>query len=656
MAGSFSDSDSEIEVVGTITEEEGNAKMKQMKKLHYAIRSNDIEYLSDNLGSLSAFVNSPFDFGDRTSPIYLAVNVEHFEVLKMLIAAGFGVDVGTKSPLYHASLRGRAEVVKMLLGAGADPDKARTDTGSTPLYGASSYGHAEVVKMLLGAGVDPNKARTDTGDTPLNGASSYGFAEVVKILLGARADPNKATTDNGTTPVFMASQEGFAEVVKILLDAGADPNKATTDDGQTPVYTASRSGYAEVVKMLLGAGANPNKTLTTVDGQTPLYGASRSGHTEVVKILLGAGADPNKATADNNITPLSWACHRADANMVEMLLDANADPNIAMTDDGMTPLMWSVLQALDDAALAVVQLLAMAGADLAQDDSSNETAAMKAQHQNLPKTVAWLNSVANLNQVQIIVALGREDVLRKILRRGEIDLFSPRAQGTPSITELAAAVRPSMKRLVTEAKLVWAPVRHGLFHPAHRSTVYCILLVARRAPNRLGLGREWIRMIPTEIWFIIIEWLGRVGWPNEGRQALLQFPSPGSVNVRASTDFSDPNNLGRIGVANVLPGEYLFSPDVAAEFEDFMVYAKDQRRRIDTTLKNAKTLRRAMDDIIKAAKEIKSGIQSGDEEKRKLRYKCEETIKRLQTVNGFTKKMQGVFLEEHRVVEDLMGV
>jgi hypothetical protein len=165
-------------------------------------------------------------------------------------------------------------------------------------------------------------------------------------------------------------------------------------------------------------------------------------------------------------------------------------------------------------------------------------------------------------------------------------------------------------------------------------------------------------MIPTEVWFIIIEWLGRMGWPNEGRQALLQFPSPGSVNVRASTDFINPNNLGRIGVANVLPGEYLFSPDVAAEFEDFMVYAKDQRRRINTTPtpKNAKTLRRAMDDIIKAAKKIKSGIQSRDEEKRKLRYKCVETIKKLQNVNGFTKTMQGVFLEEHRVVEDLMGV
>lgn len=696
MAGSSSDSDSEIEVVGTMTAEERNAKREQMTTLHYAIDSNDIKYLSDNLGSLSAFVNSTFDSEDGTSPIYLAAKIGNLKALEMLIRAGFNVNVGTRSPLEGVSKETPkvVEVVKMLLEARADPDKANRSDGTTPLITASTNGRAEVVKMLLGAGADPNKATTDTGDTPLFGASCYGHAEVVKILLGAGADKDKATTDDGQTPVYAASRSGRAEVAKILLDAGADPDKATTDIGATPLFITSQQSHTEVVKVLLGAGADPDKATETnatplsaasfrghaevvkilldagadpdkartdlPEGQnvTPLFLASQDGHPEVVKMLLGAGANPNKARAIDNMTPLGWACQRADANMVEMLLDANADPNIATTDNGTTPLIQSVSQASDDQALDVVQLLAMAGADILHVDVGNKTAAMRAQDRNLPKTVAWLNSVANLNQVQIIVALGREDVLRKILGRGEIDLFSPRAQGTSSITELAAVKGDSMKRLVTEAKLKWSPVRHGLFHPAHRSTVYCILLVAWRAPNRLGLGRDWIRVIPTEIWFIIIEWLGRVGWPNEGRQALLQFPSPGSVNVRASTDFSDPNNLGRIGVANVLPGEYLFSPDVAAEFEDFMVYAKDQRRRIDTTptLKNAKTLRRAMDDIIEAANEIESGIRSRDEEKRKLRHKCEETIKILQTVNGFTKKMQGVFLKEHRVVEDLMGV
>ena len=150
-----------------------------------------------------------------------------------------------------------------------------------------------------------------------------------------------------------------------------------------------------------------------------------------------------------------------------------------------------------------------------------------------------------------------------------------------------------------------------------------------------------------------------MGWPNEGRQALLQLPSPGSGNVQPmSTDFTKPTTLDRIGVANVFPGEYLFSPDVAAEFEDFMKYAKDQKQRIDTTpnLKNAETLRLAIDDIIEAAKEIKSGIQFGKEEKEQLLYECKETIEKLLNVKDFTKKVQKVFLEEHRIVEDLMGV
>ena len=171
MAGSPSDSDSEIEVVGEITAEEGKAKMKQMTMLHYAIDTNDIKYLIDNLGSLSAFVDSTFDFENGTSPIYLAVGTGNLKVLEMLITAGFDVDVGTESPLYYASSNGNAEVVKILLGAKADPNKTSRSNGATPVYAASRNGHAEVVEMLLGAKADPNKASTNTGDTPLYGAS-----------------------------------------------------------------------------------------------------------------------------------------------------------------------------------------------------------------------------------------------------------------------------------------------------------------------------------------------------------------------------------------------------------------------------------------------------------------------------------------------------
>ena len=73
MAGSSSDSDSEIKEVGEITAEEGKA----MSTLEYAIFTNAIDYLRDNLGSLSV----PVDYKDRPSPIYLAVKTGNLKVL-----------------------------------------------------------------------------------------------------------------------------------------------------------------------------------------------------------------------------------------------------------------------------------------------------------------------------------------------------------------------------------------------------------------------------------------------------------------------------------------------------------------------------------------------------------------------------------------------
>ena len=142
---------------------------------------------------------------------------------------------------------------------------------------------------------------------------------------------------------------------------------------------------------------------------------------------------------------------------------------------------------------------------------------MIAARKNKPLTAAWLGSVAGFSPVQICVALGNNDALRALLRRRECDPFA-RAAGTPALVQLAAGDTPLL-RLCREVRSRWAPARHGLFHPAHRSTVLCVLLVARCGPSR-GLAGLLIRQIPTEVWFAIAEHLGRAGWPNGGRDAL----------------------------------------------------------------------------------------------------------------------------------------
>ena len=162
----------------------------------------------------------------------------------------------------------------------------------------------------------------------------------------------------------------------------------------------------------------------------------------------------------------------------------------------------------------MAQLLAMAGADLAHRTQHNETAAMIAAVEDKPLTAAWLGSVAGFSPVQICVALGNGDALRALLRRQECDPFA-RTAGTPALADLAAAHGPPLVRLCREVRSKWAPHLHGLFHPAHRSTVQLVMLVARCRPESVELGWEWVVEIPTEVWFAIAEHLGRTGWPDQ---------------------------------------------------------------------------------------------------------------------------------------------
>ena len=105
------------------------------------------------------------------------------------------------TPLYIAAQDGHGEVVEALLKGGCDVDKATND-GATPLLIAAQEGQREVVEALLKGWCHVDKA-DDHDDTPLFMAAAKGHGEVVEAFLKGGCDVDKATND-GATPLIRA--------------------------------------------------------------------------------------------------------------------------------------------------------------------------------------------------------------------------------------------------------------------------------------------------------------------------------------------------------------------------------------------------------------------------------------------------------------------
>jgi len=91
------------------------------------------------------------------------------------------------TPLLLAAQEGHVEIVKALLGA-----EAKVDTGPagyTPLYLACQQGHIRVAKELLKGGANPNNFLHSSGLTPLHSACFRGSDQLVRLLLQNGANP-----------------------------------------------------------------------------------------------------------------------------------------------------------------------------------------------------------------------------------------------------------------------------------------------------------------------------------------------------------------------------------------------------------------------------------------------------------------------------------
>lgn len=265
----------------------------------------------------------------------VAVERGHYDVAKLLVEAGVGVDdpvtgaLGGQGAtlLYSMAELGQADAVDFLVEHGAKVDLAPPCCdGAVPLLAAARQGHTDALKLLLAAGADIETLDT-SGWTPLLEAARLGHAEAVQVLINAGADVDgRGLEKTENTPLLWAVMQGHADVARALVEAGAGLDEANRS-GVVPLMHAAFRGDVDLATLLLDRGAAPETENQA--GRTPLLFAVFRKHLDVTRLLLERGARLDvKSRIDGFglVDPLMLAAGRGLVELTQLLLDHGADP------------------------------------------------------------------------------------------------------------------------------------------------------------------------------------------------------------------------------------------------------------------------------------------------------------------------------------------
>ncbi|KAF4502263.1 hypothetical protein FAGAP_1502 [Fusarium agapanthi] len=363
----------------------------------------------DKLIEKHANINDPPRDLPKASPVALAVESRHSDILRMLLAAGAAVECpvkGMSSPLHIAVTAQNLLGCELLLSAGCQVDAEDKD-GSTALSIAADLNDLDMVECLVSHGADPSKPDYET---PLHIAVDWRNFEMVEVILSSRFFSNiDEKGEKEYTALGIAATTGRLDIVSMLLDHGADPNMRNgPHNSSAPLHIAANKGHRSIVIELLKRGADPYPETTkepsafhttciggwldvietfleVVDdvgelvnfewgwAGTPLKAAASGGRLDAVKLLLSKGADPNnqlQSKINRGQTIIHAAAEGGNTQVLEAILDAVDDLSLEIRDRAQrTPLWYACVGGHED----MVKFLLERGAstDVIFDDGEN---------------------------------------------------------------------------------------------------------------------------------------------------------------------------------------------------------------------------------------------------------------------------------------------
>ncbi|RVD85294.1 uncharacterized protein DFL_003620 [Arthrobotrys flagrans] len=274
---------------------------------------------------IEAGMASEVDTLDRSigmSPLYLAVDQGHPNMVRELIKYGADVNVETAeglwTPLHESVKKGYLEITEMLLRAGADPNAA-SDDGITCFHCCWRTGSVSLASLLLSHGADINAKRKDQF-TALHYACFEGRRELAEFLVANGANMEDETRE-GFSPLQLTMMRNHWGIADLLIKNGADVNHKDRKSW-TPLHRAASIGHTHIVEMLVAVKGIDlearNDQFTTAVNE-----AVKNNRHKVIGILAKAGANL-ETTSNNNPRPLLFESLFKDVKCLEALLVAGA--------------------------------------------------------------------------------------------------------------------------------------------------------------------------------------------------------------------------------------------------------------------------------------------------------------------------------------------